>query len=375
MDCRTVDVIPCTGCASCGLRTPGACSVKDDMQDIFRKMVASDVLVLATPVRFGSYCAELKKVVDRFQPLMVPIYVLRDGEMHFQGRYDLPPLLGVGLVRDGLGPDGAAGAAAAAEEADAFRFLIGRLAVNADTRHAAAAFAGGDEGVARAEIEKAVDAVARRTVVTVLVIDGSRRPKSNTGAIARDLATRLTAAGRAAEVWRVPKWSAGPEATDEALEKLAGADVVVLVAPSYLDELPAVTQRLLEDVWERRAELRGHAPLFYGIAHSGFPEPIQRRAELRSMRFFAEQMGWTWMGGIGFGGTSPIDGRPLDEAGCVLQAAAQGPAARSGRHRRRPAVLAGGDTSLRQVPVPDAAEGADRVDQLAHPQSRAREAA
>ena len=166
VDCRTVDVIPCTGCASCGLRTPGACAVKDEMQDIYRKMVASDVLVLATPVRFGSYCAELKKLVDRFQPLMVPIYVLRDGEMHFQGRYHLPPLLGVGLVRDGLGPDGTTGAAAsaaAAEEADAFRFLIGRLSVNMGTSHAAAAFTGGDEGAARVEIEKAVDAVARST--------------------------------------------------------------------------------------------------------------------------------------------------------------------------------------------------------------------
>jgi hypothetical protein len=151
--------------------------------------------------------------------------------------------------------------------------------------------------------------------VNVLVIDGSRRPKSNTGAIARDLAARLTAAGQSTQVWRVPKWSAGPQATDEALEKLVGAEVVVLVAPSYLDELPAVTQRLLEDVWERRAELHGHAPLFYGIAHSGFPEPVQRRAELRSMRFFAEQMGWAWMGGVGFGGTSPIDGRPLEQAG------------------------------------------------------------
>ena len=149
----------------------------------------------------------------------------------------------------------------------------------------------------------------------MLVIDGSRRPKSNTGTIARDLTTRLIAAGAAAESWRVPKWRAGPETTDEALERLAGADAVVLVAPSYLDELPAVTQRLLEQVWERRAELAGHAPLFYGIAHSGFPEPIQRRAELRSMRFFAEQMAWAWMGGVGFGGTSPIDGRPLEEAG------------------------------------------------------------
>jgi hypothetical protein len=151
--------------------------------------------------------------------------------------------------------------------------------------------------------------------VNVLVIDGSRRPRSNTGAIARDLQGRLAASGQAAVRYRVPKWNHGPGATEEALARLAEADAVVLVAPSYLDELPAVTQRLLEQVWERRAELDGHAPLFYGVAHSGFPEPIQRRAELRSMRLFAQQMDWTWMGGIGFGGTSPIDGRPLDEAG------------------------------------------------------------
>jgi hypothetical protein len=68
-------------------------------------------------------------------------------------------------------------------------------------------------------------------------------------------------------------------------------------------------------VWERRAELAGHAPRFYGIAHSGFPEPVQRQAELRTMRLFAARMGWPWMGGIGCGGTSPIDGRPLEEAG------------------------------------------------------------
>jgi hypothetical protein len=158
VDCRTADVIPCTGCSSCGLRTPGACVVKDDMQGVLRKLVASDVLVLATPVRFGSYCAELKKVVDRFQPLMVPIYVLRDGEMHFQGRYDLPALFGVGLVRDSGGSDGAA----TAEEADAFRFLIERLAVNIDTKYAAAAFAGGDEAAARAQIGEALAALQGR---------------------------------------------------------------------------------------------------------------------------------------------------------------------------------------------------------------------
>ena len=159
------------------------------------------------------------------------------------------------------------------------------------------------------------------------------------------------------------------------MARLAEADAVVLVAPSYLDELPAVTQRLLEQVWERRAELDGHAPLFYGVAHSGFPEPIQRRAELRSMRFFAQQMDWTWMGGIGFGGTSPIDGRPLDEAGMfskqlrkVLPLAVADIAAGA-------TVLARDGRPGRQVTVPDTAQGDDRPGQCAHAQDGARQAA
>ena len=154
VDCERLHVSPCTGCASCGLKTPGRGVIKDDMQDIFRKILASDVLVLATPVRFGSSCAQLKRIIDRFQPLMVPMYVVRDGEMHFRGRYDLPALLGVGLVAD------AVGAERAAEEAEAFRFLVGRLALNIDTPHASAAFAGSDADLARAELAQAVGELA-----------------------------------------------------------------------------------------------------------------------------------------------------------------------------------------------------------------------
>ena len=69
------------------------------------------------------------------------------------------------------------------------------------------------------------------------------------------------------------------------------------------------------------------------------------------MRFFAEHMGWRWQGGVGFGGTSPIDGRPLDEAGMFSGSSAS--ACRSCRRRgRRPAVLGGHRRALRQVAVP-----------------------
>lgn len=65
----------------------------------------------------------------------------------------------------------------------------------------------------------------------------------------------------------------------------------------------------------RRVEAAAAAPRSYGIVHSGFPEPVQRKAELRTTELFAASMGWSWQGGVGFGGTSPIDGRPLEEAG------------------------------------------------------------
>jgi hypothetical protein len=151
--------------------------------------------------------------------------------------------------------------------------------------------------------------------MSVLLIDGSRRAKSNTGAIARHLQAQLQSLGIAADLWRIPKWEAAADELEGLLEKLKTSEAVVLVAPLYLDELPAVTQRALEGLRARRAELGDLAPRFYGIAHSGFPEPVQRKAELRTMEFFAKAMGWSWQGGVGFGGTSPIDGRPLDEAG------------------------------------------------------------
>jgi len=151
--------------------------------------------------------------------------------------------------------------------------------------------------------------------MNVLVIDGSRRAKSNTGAIARHVHAQLQGLGVVADLWRVPRWDASADELDGLLEKLKTCAAVVLVAPVYLDELPAVTQRTLERLYTRRAELGDAVPRLYGIAHSGFPEPVQREAELRTMELFAGAMGWPWQGGVGFGGTSPIDGRPLEEAG------------------------------------------------------------
>ncbi len=56
---------PCQACDACA--RDGRCICKDDMQDIYPKMIKADALVVASPITFGSINAQLKMFIDRFQ--------------------------------------------------------------------------------------------------------------------------------------------------------------------------------------------------------------------------------------------------------------------------------------------------------------------
>ena len=53
----------CTGCYAC--RKLDRCVQNDDANEIIEKMLAADVIVLATPVYFYSMAAQLKALIDR----------------------------------------------------------------------------------------------------------------------------------------------------------------------------------------------------------------------------------------------------------------------------------------------------------------------
>ena len=53
----------CTGCYAC--QKTGKCAIKDDAKKVIDKMMAADVIVLASPVYFYSICAQLKALIDR----------------------------------------------------------------------------------------------------------------------------------------------------------------------------------------------------------------------------------------------------------------------------------------------------------------------
>ena len=67
--CEVIDVChanihPCTGCVACGYEGP--CVQKDDVEKIKAKLLASDMVVFATPLYYYGMSAQLKTVVDRF---------------------------------------------------------------------------------------------------------------------------------------------------------------------------------------------------------------------------------------------------------------------------------------------------------------------
>lgn len=54
----------CTGCSTCSLHGK-PCPQKDDAAEIIEKMVATNVIVMATPVYFYTMSAQMKTLIDR----------------------------------------------------------------------------------------------------------------------------------------------------------------------------------------------------------------------------------------------------------------------------------------------------------------------
>ncbi len=64
----------CRGCHSCWFNTPGECIFKDDMTEILSLGQETDVLVLATPLKYANMSSILKVFIDRLIVLCNPYF-------------------------------------------------------------------------------------------------------------------------------------------------------------------------------------------------------------------------------------------------------------------------------------------------------------
>lgn len=61
---------PCDGCWSCG--KTGECHIKDDMQELYDKLVGADGIIFGAPIYFYGMAAQTKTIIDRTMALNQP---------------------------------------------------------------------------------------------------------------------------------------------------------------------------------------------------------------------------------------------------------------------------------------------------------------
>jgi multimeric flavodoxin WrbA len=72
---RDLNYTACRGCNAC--HKTGACIVKDDLTILFEKILAADVLALASPIYSMGITADLKGLIDRAQFLWAQKFVIK----------------------------------------------------------------------------------------------------------------------------------------------------------------------------------------------------------------------------------------------------------------------------------------------------------
>ena len=79
---KDIEIISCTGCFKCWDTTPVICTgVSGDRgEEIKKSVVNSKLLIFLTPITFGGYSSELKKIIERLLGTLQPGIQIIKGE-------------------------------------------------------------------------------------------------------------------------------------------------------------------------------------------------------------------------------------------------------------------------------------------------------
>jgi multimeric flavodoxin WrbA len=326
---REMKLAHCLGCFGCWVETPGMCVEADAGREIAKAIIQSDTTVLFTPVTFGGYSPELKKMVDRFVQLASPYFQMDHGEVHHPPRYaHRPRLMMVGVQRH---PN--------PHEAHIFKTLAGRNAINlhppsyaaevvlatdaADalrrqfqallTRSDALPFGGATASLMPAPVMLGAAAEPDSARRALLIVGSPKTKESSTSsALGGYLLERLKERGWETESLTLRASLNRPEGQGELLSSVERAGLILLVFPLYVDALPyLVTKALAVIAAHRRTHPKPSPQRLVAIVNSGFPETHQNAVALAICCEFAAQNGFVWASSLALGGGGIVGGQPL----------------------------------------------------------------
>lgn len=86
-------VAKCSGCFKCWLKNPGKCTFADAMEHIGSRILTSDEIIIVCKSLYGGFSVNVKRIIDRAIPGVLPFFEKKNQELHHCKRYAATPAI------------------------------------------------------------------------------------------------------------------------------------------------------------------------------------------------------------------------------------------------------------------------------------------
>jgi hypothetical protein len=154
----------------------------------------------------------------------------------------------------------------------------------------------------------------------LLLVASPRGAASTSFSLGSHLLAQLQKQGVSTDTVLVYKTIDDPLKLTALLTAVEAGDLIILAFPLYVDHLPAPLIRLLQ--WfaeQRRGRSAATSQTLAAIINCGFPETAQCRLAAETVRHFAAQAGFHFLGSLAAGMGGAIGNRELTKAGGIVR--------------------------------------------------------
>ena len=288
IDTADMNIAHCMGCNQCWLKTPGICAIKDDYENILKKLVKADNLWLVSDTRFGFLDYKGKRMMDRIMPMLNMTIGFRDGWMRHELRYHA---LNIGLIYKG------------SSDQTMLEDWCKRTAANIGGHSLGAIPLDATSSI----VQNSKHSTLNSKPTHIVIINGSPRVQkySNTDKIIHTFAKGLEEAGI---TWELHNLSSRKE-WDAAQEAFINNERTIIAFPLYVECVPGLMLEFLETLPKERKQ---PAELSF-MLHGGMDEGNEFRLCERFLRELPEQLGCSYGGILIHGGSFRIRTAPADQ--------------------------------------------------------------
>lgn len=307
---KKMDLKYCVGCFGCWVKTPGECITPDDGVILRQLVIASDLLIWASPLIMGYVSNLLKRAMDKSIPLLMPYIDPVNAEVHHAGRYIHYPLTGLIYEPESDSDE---------NDRQLLENLFARTSLNFRSRitfcqDTATPVNEMTRIITRAAATKK-PLPARPTPTTgvsipppshLTVFNGSPRGRKGNTPILLDqfLEGFQSGAERTYEIHDLIQ----VKQMDQFTEAFDKASCVLLAFPLYTDAMPANVMSFIETLQQFKD--RKDNPAMGFMVQSGFMEAAHSRHVERYLQKLCVRLGCAYIGTIVKGGVEGIRIRP-----------------------------------------------------------------